>query len=263
VATDRISAYDSILGSPIPDKGKILNQLSQFWFNFLSKEIENHFIEDQISRYPKQLHAYEAQLKGRSMLVKKADVIPIECVVRGYISGSAWQEYAQSGTINGSKMPAGLVESARLESPLFTPSTKAESGHDENISFEKTVKLIGKDKSNFLREKSLAIYNSARDFLDDRGILLADTKFEFGLIGKKIILIDEVLTPDSSRFWPKSKYTPGRGQESYDKQFVRDYLNSIHWDRTPPGPSLPEEIVAKTREKYLEIFRIITDKNLV
>ncbi|MBN2143198.1 MAG: phosphoribosylaminoimidazolesuccinocarboxamide synthase [Candidatus Aureabacteria bacterium] len=262
VATDRISAYDYILGSPIPDKGKILNQLSKFWFQFLSSITETHFLEDDVLKYPESLQAFEPLLQGRSMLVKKAEVIPVECVVRGYISGSAWQEYKQSGTINESKIPNGLIESERLETPIFTPATKASSGHDENIPFEKMVELIGKEKSTLMREKSLSIYNAARDYLDKRGIILADTKFEFGLIQGDILLIDEVLTPDSSRFWPKSKYTPGKSQESYDKQFVRDYLNRIKWEKKPPAPALPEEIIHKTRDKYLEIFKIITGKEL-
>ena len=262
VASDRISAYDHILPNPVPDKGKVLSQLSKFWFAYLKDVVETHFVTDDVAQYPSSLRQYSKILSGRSMLVKKAKVVPIECVVRGYISGSAWSEYKKSGTVNGSPMPQGLKESDKLEKPIFTPSTKEESGHDINISFEKMVEIVGKELSEQLREKSLAVYCKARDFLESRGIILADTKFEFGVSEGKILLIDEVLTPDSSRFWPRKSYQPGKGQESYDKQFVRDYLNQINWDRNPPVPSLPAEIIQKTQEKYREIYKIITGKDL-
>ena len=262
VASDRISAYDSILPNPVPDKGKVLSQLSKFWFGFLKDVVENHFISDNIEDYPEEFKPFKDILEGRSMLVMKADVIPIECVVRGYISGSAWVEYQKQGTVNDEPMPEGLQESDKLMKPIFTPSTKAESGHDENISFKKMVNIIGKELSEELKEKSLAVYCKARDYLETKGIILADTKFEFGLSNGQVHLIDEVLTPDSSRFWPKAGYKPGKGQESYDKQFVRDYLNQIKWDRNPPAPSLPEEIISKTRQKYLEIYKIISGKDL-
>ena len=262
VASDRISAYDSILPNPVPDKGKVLSRLSRFWFDFLKGVAENHFITDNIEDYPEEFKPFKDILEGRSMLVMKADVVPIECVVRGYISGSAWVEYQKQGTINGESMPSGLQESDKLPKPIFTPSTKAESGHDENISFKKMVELVGKEISDELKEKSLAVYCKARDYLETKGIILADTKFEFGLSNGQVHLIDEVLTPDSSRFWPKAGYKAGKGQESYDKQFVRDYLNQIKWDRNPPAPSLPEEIISKTRQKYLEIYKIISGKDL-
>ncbi len=262
VASDRISAYDSILPNPVPDKGKVLSRLSKFWFDFLKGVVENHFISDNIEDYPEEFKPFKDILEGRSMLVMKADVIPIECVVRGYISGSAWVEYQKQGTVNDEPMPEGLQESDKLMKPIFTPSTKAESGHDENISFKKMVNIIGKELSEELKEKSLAVYCKARDYLETKGIILADTKFEFGLSNGQVHLIDEVLTPDSSRFWPKASYKPGKGQESYDKQFVRDYLNQIKWDRNPPAPSLPEEIISKTRQKYLEIYKIISGKDL-
>lgn len=262
VASDRISAYDSILPNPVPDKGKVLSQLSKFWFGYLKGVVENHFITDTIEEYPEELKSFGDILEGRSMLVTKAEVIPIECVVRGYISGSAWVEYQKQGTVNGEPMPKGLKESDKLPNPIFTPSTKAETGHDENISFRKMVEIIGKELSEELKEKSLAVYCKARDYLETKGIILADTKFEFGLSNGQVHLIDEVLTPDSSRFWPKASYKPGKGQESYDKQFVRDYLNQIKWDRNPPAPSLPEEIISKTRQKYLEIYRIICGRDL-
>ncbi|EKD28565.1 MAG: hypothetical protein ACD_79C00275G0002 [uncultured bacterium] len=262
IATDRISAYDYILNNTIPDKGKVLNQLSIFWFNFLSDVINTHYVADDIFSCFPDLKEYSEALDGRSMLVTKSEVVPIECVVRGYITGSAWVEYTKKGTVNEVPMPKGLKESQAFTEPLFTPSTKAESGHDENIHFNKMCDLIGLDLSNKLREKSLAIYCKARDYMNNKGIVLADTKFEFGITNNEVILIDEVLTPDSSRFWPKDKYDIGRGQESFDKQYVRDYLNEIKWDRNPPVPNLPENVVERTRDKYLEIFNIITGQKL-
>jgi phosphoribosylaminoimidazole-succinocarboxamide synthase len=262
VATDRISAYDCILPTPIPDKGKVLNQLSIFWFNFLSDIIDTHYITNVFSSNFPDLESYADQLSGRSMIVKKAEVIPVECVVRGYISGSAWAEYRQQGTVNEVPMPKGLRESDPLPEPIFTPATKAESGHDENIHFDRMSEMIGRELAETLREKSLRIYRKASEYMDSKGILLADTKFEFGIHEGRVLLIDEVLTPDSSRFWPKDLYEPGRSQQSFDKQFVRDYLNTKQWDRVPPAPELPIEIIRKTREKYLEIFRIITRTSL-
>lgn len=261
VATDRISAFDYILPNPVPDKGKVLTQLSKFWFNFLKDITKTHYITDDISNY-NTLAPYANDLIGRSMIVKKAEVIPVECVVRGYISGSAWNEYKEKGTVNEEIMQKGLKESEKLKEPIFTPATKAETGHDENIPFNKMASIIGLEISEKLREKSLSIYIKARDYLEYKGIILADTKFEFGLIDNEIILIDEVLTPDSSRFWPVNEYKVGQGQNSFDKQFVRDYLNSIKWDKKPPVPELPENVIIKTREKYLEAFKLITGFDL-
>jgi len=262
VATDRVSAYDSILPTPILDKGKVLTQVSKFWFDFIKDIVDVHILTADFADFPDSLKKYETQLKGRSMIVKKAQVIPVECVVRGYLSGSAWVEYVKKGTVNEVSMPKGLEESEKLVSPIFTPATKAESGHDENIHFNKMCEIIGKDLSEKLQDLSIRIYVKARDYMESKGIILADTKFEFGLIDGNIILIDEVLTPDSSRFWPKDLYEKGKSQESYDKQFVRDYLNKISWDRNPPAPELPDEIVSNTRQKYLDIYKIITGKSL-
>jgi len=263
VASDRISAYDFVLPSLIPGKGKILNQLSKFWFCFLEGLIENHFITENVEKYPPALKALGDSIQHRSMLVKKTQVLPIECVVRGYLSGSAWVEYSINGTVCGFRLPSGLQESGKLAEPIFTPAIKAESGHDENISFEKMKEILGEKISLFLRDKSIAIFKKAGEFLKNKGILLADTKFEFGQIGDKVILIDEALTPDSSRFWPADQYQEGRAQQSYDKQFVRDYLNSIPWNRIPPPPTLPEEVIRKTLEKYLEIYEIIVGQKVV
>jgi len=262
VATDRVSAYDCILPTPILDKGKVLTQVSKFWFDFIKDIVDVHILTAEFDDFPDSLKKHEKQLKDRSMIVKKAKVIPVECVVRGYISGSAWVEYVKKGTVNEVFMPEGLKESEKLITPIFTPATKADSGHDENIHFDKMCGIIGKDLSEKLQDLSISIYSKARDYMEDKGIILADTKFEFGLIDDKIILIDEVLTPDSSRFWPKDLYEIGRSQESYDKQFVRDYLNKINWDRKPPAPVLPEEIVNSTRQKYLDIYEIITGSTL-
>ncbi len=262
VASDRISAYDFVLPSLIPGKGKILNQLSKFWFGFLKGVIENHFLTEDTAKYPPALKGLGDFVKGRSMLVKKAQVVPIECVVRGYLSGSAWAEYSATGTVCGLRLSSGLKESSKLPEPIFTPATKAESGHDENISFEEMKKRVGEKRSVFLRDKSIAIFKKAGEFLKNRGILLADTKFEFGTMGENVILIDEVLTPDSSRFWPADQYEEGRAQQSYDKQFVRDYLNAIKWNRLPPVPALPEEVILKTLEKYREIYEIIVGQKI-
>ncbi len=257
VATDRVSAYDSILPTPIPDKGKVLTQLSVFWFKLFKDVVANHLLTADFSEFPEPLKKYK-QLDGKAMIVKKAKVFPIECVVRGYLVGSGWAEYQKSNTVCGIKLPEGLKEASKLETPLFTPATKADSGHDENISFEEMVKVLGIDTSEKLRDLSLKIYSEARNYAKTKGIILADTKFEFGTINGEISLIDEVLTPDSSRFWPADKYEEGRAQQSYDKQFVRDYLIESGWDKEPPAPELPEEVVQKTRKKYLEILDILT-----
>jgi phosphoribosylaminoimidazole-succinocarboxamide synthase len=261
VATDRVSAYDSILPTPIPDKGKVLTQLSVFWFNHFSDVVDNHYISDTIGEYYPDLKKYEKQLEGRSMLVKKAEVIPVECVVRGYLAGSGWAEYRQNGTVCGDPLPEGLRESSELPEPIFTPATKAESGHDENISFERMKEIIDPAIAQKLHDISITLYNRAREYARKRGIIIADTKFEFGMIDNEILLIDEVFTPDSSRFWPADQYQPGKSQPSFDKQIVRDYLTGAGWDREPPAPELPAEIVEKTREKYIQVLKLLLEKN--
>jgi phosphoribosylaminoimidazole-succinocarboxamide synthase len=262
VATDRLSAFDVVMAEGIPDKGMVLSQLSVFWFNHFRGVIPHHFLTARMSDYPAELQQFSDQLAGRSMLVKKAKPFPIECVVRGYLAGSGWKDYKATGAICGVKLPTGLLDSSKLEEPIFTPSTKAQVGHDENIDWDATVRAIGKAAAEKLREYSLTLYSKARDFAEQRGILLADTKFEFGLDGDTVILIDEVLTPDSSRFWPKEGYQPGKSQPSFDKQFVRDYLESTHWNKQPPPPPLPKEVLEKTSEKYREAFRLITGHHL-
>ena len=263
VATDRISAFDVIMPNPIPDKGRILTQLSGFWFNLTKGIVPNHIVSTEVEDYPKECQPYQEMLRDRSMLVVKTEVLPVECVVRGYLSGSGWEEYQKTGEVCGIKLPKGLLESSRLEEPIFTPATKAEMGlHDENISFEKVEKTIGRDFAKKMKSLSLAIYKKARDFAEQRGILIADTKMEFGVKAGKLILIDELLTPDSSRFWPRDEYQPGGPQRSFDKQFLRDYLLSIRWNKNPPAPQLPEEIVKKTREKYLEAYEKLVGKAL-
>ena len=262
VASDRISAFDVVLPQGIPDKGAVLNQISVFWFDLMKDVVTNHMISADMADYPAELQRYADILRGRSMLVRKAEVVPIECVVRGYLAGSGWKEYRRDGSVCGIPLPAGLLESDRLEEPIFTPSTKAETGHDVNISFGEMSDLIGKELSRQLRDVSIEVYSRAREYAAGRGIIIADTKFEFGYADDGIILIDEVLTPDSSRFWPADRYEPGRGQPSYDKQFVRDYLETLDWDKTPPGPDLPDEVVSRSREKYLEAYRLLTGKDL-
>jgi phosphoribosylaminoimidazole-succinocarboxamide synthase len=263
VATDRVSAFDVVMPNPIPDKGRVLTQLSKFWFNLTKEILPNHVISTEVKDFPEECHLYEEVLKDRSMLVVKTDVLPIECVVRGYLSGSGWEEYKNTGQICGIPLPKGLLESSKLEEPIFTPATKAEIGlHDENIAFEKVEKIVGKDLAKTLQSLSLSIYKKARDFAEGRGIIIADTKMEFGMKDGKLILIDELLTPDSSRFWPKDGYRPGGSQKSFDKQFLRDYLLSINWDKSPPAPPLPEEIVRKTREKYLEAYERLVERPL-
>jgi len=259
VASDRISAYDVVMDDTIPDKGRILTQMSLFWFDKVSHIVPNHVISSDPSEYPPPCDQFAEQLKGRSILVRKAEPLAIECIVRGYLAGSGWKEYLEYGSVCGIRLPAGLKESQELPSPIFTPSTKAEEGlHDENISFEKAAEIVGPDLAEKVREISLAIYQYGRDYAIQRGIIIADTKFEFGLCDGQLLLIDEVLTPDSSRFWPADEYEPGRPQKSFDKQFLRDYLSKIGWTKQPPPPRLPDEIIQKTREKYLEALRRIT-----
>ena len=262
VATDRLSAFDVVMHEGIPDKGRVLSQLSCFWFDFIRGSIPHHFLTACLADYPPELQACADQLEGRSMLVEKAQPFPIECVVRGYLAGSGLKEYRDSGSVCGIKLPEGLRESSRLESPIFTPSTKAQTGHDENITWEETVSRIGSGAAEKLRELSLDLYCKAREYAEGRGILIADTKFEWGVQGDRIILIDEVLTPDSSRFWPQQDYAPGKPQPSFDKQFVRDYLESLHWNKQPPPPPLPPEVVEKTSEKYREAYRLLTGHSL-
>jgi len=259
VASDRISAYDVVMEDPIPDKGRILTQMSLFWFDRISHIVPNHVISSDPHQYPRPCDQFADQLRGRSMLVRKALPLPVECIVRGYLSGSGWKEYEEKGSVCGIKLPEGLKESQELPEPIFTPSTKAEEGiHDENIKFEGAAEIIGQDLAERVREISLAIYCYGRDYARERGIIIADTKFEFGVCDGQLILIDEVLTPDSSRFWPADEYEPGRPQRSFDKQFLRDYLTETGWEKQPPPPRLPREIVWKTREKYLEALRRIT-----
>ncbi len=260
VATDRLSAFDVILRTPIPDKGRVLTQLSLFWFDLLRDVIPNHVLS--ATEFPAPFDAYHEELAGRSMLVRKTAPLPIECVVRGYVSGSGWKDYQRTGAICGIALPPGLRESDRLPEAIFTPATKAATGHDENISFERVASLIGNERARAVRDVSLEIYRRAAMYAEPRGILLADTKFEFGLLKDELIWIDEALTPDSSRFWPAMQYEPGGPQASFDKQFVRDYLESIHWPKTPPGPELPPEVVAATRGKYREAYRILTGREL-
>ncbi len=262
VATDRISAFDYILPTGIPDKGKVLTQLSIFWFDFLKDLTATHFLTAEVAEYPEPLLPFRLQLEGRSTLVKRAEMVEIECVARGYISGSGWKEYRQGGTVCGIRLPAGLRESEKLPEPIFTPATKAQSGHDENISFERMASLVGTDLATRLRDLTLAIYARAARYAETRGILIADTKFEFGFVDGELVLGDEVLTPDSSRFWPADTYQPGGAQFSFDKQFVRDYLESIHWNKQPPAPPLPEEVAARTGEKYRQAYHAITGREL-
>jgi phosphoribosylaminoimidazole-succinocarboxamide synthase len=262
VATDRISAFDCIMPNGIPRKGEVLTQLSHFWFERFASLIPNHLLARANDPLPAALKPFAAQVARRSMIVKKAKPLPIECVVRGYLAGSGWKEYRQSQTVCGIKLPPGLQESSELTEPIFTPATKAESGHDENISFDEAAKLTGPDIAEQARAASLKIYSEGRAYARQHGIIIADTKFEFGLFDGKLILIDEVLTPDSSRFWPADEYQPGRGQPSFDKQFVRDYLETLTWDKTPPAPALPADVVAKTQAKYVEAFERLTGKPL-
>ena len=262
VATDRISAFDCVMPNGIPRKGEVLTQLSHFWFGQTESLVPNHLLAKAGDPLPPQLQPFAAQLAGRSMIVKKATPLTIECVVRGYLAGSGWKEYQRSQTVCGIPLPAGLQESSELPEPIFTPATKAETGHDENIPFETAAQLVGADIAERARDLSLRIYNFARDYARQRGIIIADTKFEFGLFDGKLILIDEVLTPDSSRFWPADKFQPGQAQPSFDKQFVRDYLETLTWDKNPPAPALPADVVTKTSAKYVEAYERITGRSL-
>lgn len=263
VATDRISAFDVVMADPIPDKGRILTKLSAFWFRHLADIIPHHLISLDVEAFPRACQPYRLILEGRAMLVKKCRPLPVECIVRGYLSGSGWTEYRKSGAVCGIQLPRGLVESARLPEPVFTPSTKAELGtHDENITFAQAAAMIGDDLAQRVRKASLALYRRASQWAEPRGIILADTKFEFGLADGELLLIDEVLTPDSSRFWPRDDYEPGRPQRSYDKQYLRDYLESLGWNKQPPPPPLPPEVIANTRAKYLEALKALTGEEL-
>jgi len=262
VATDRISAFDYILPTGIPDKGRVLTQLSIFWFDFLREMTPTHFLTARVADYPEPLRRHADQLEGRSMLVKRARMVDIECVARGYLSGSGWKEYQQHGTVCGIALPPGLRECDRLAEPIFTPATKAQTGHDENISFETMVGLIGAPLAARLRDLTLEIYTRAARYAETKGILIADTKFEFGFVGSELVLGDEVLTPDSSRFWPAESYQPGGPQFSFDKQFVRDYLESIAWNKQPPAPPLPAEVAARTSEKYRQAYSVLTGRPL-
>ena len=262
VATDRISAFDYILATGIPQKGRVLTQISLFWFDFLADVVPNHFISADVDSYPPQVRKYADQLRGRSMLVQRAEMFPVECVVRGYISGSAWKEYKSTGSVCGIKLPPNMQESQAFPEPIFTPATKAVTGHDENISFEEMCQIVGREDGTRLRDLTLGIYSKAAAYARQRGIIIADTKFEFGRTTKGITLADEVLTPDSSRFWPADKYAPGRAQESYDKQYVRDYLEQIHWNKQPPAPALPPDVARRTSEKYLEAYFQLTGRKL-
>lgn len=262
IASDRISAFDCILGSGIPCKGRVLTQTSLFWFDFLRGLIPSHVLTADINEYPEALRAYSHKLEGRSMIVKKARMIEVECVARGYLSGSGWKEYKAHGTVCGIALPSGLRESDKLPQPIFTPATKAQTGHDENVSFEEVVALIGSELAARLRDTTLAIYERASAYALDRGLILADTKFEFGFIGDDLVLADEVLTPDSSRYWPADRYQPGGPQFSFDKQYVRDYLETLSWDKRPPAPSLPADVIQKTSEKYREAYTRLTGQSL-
>jgi phosphoribosylaminoimidazole-succinocarboxamide synthase len=262
VASDRISAFDYILATGIPHKGRVLTQISLFWFDYLADIVANHLITADVDQYPAEVRKYSDQLRGRSMLVRRAEMFPVECVVRGYISGSAWKEYKATGKVCGITLPPGLQESQAFPEPIFTPSTKATSGHDENISFDQMCETVGAETASHLRDLALRIYKKAADYARRHGIILADTKFEFGRTEQGIMLADEVLTPDSSRFWPAAKYAPGRSQDSYDKQYVRDYLEQIRWNKQPPAPSLPSDVALRTSEKYLEAYQQLTGRKL-
>ena len=262
VASDRLSAFDVVLPTGIPDKGKVLTKLSVFWFAQMEDIVKNHILEVDVDNYPNALRKYDDALRDRSMLVKKAKVVPVECVVRGYLSGSGWSDYKKTGNVCGIELPRGLVESSKLEQPIFTPTTKAEEGHDMSISFEELVGIVGESLSTKLRDLSIKVYEKGCEIAERKGIIIADTKFEFGMLGDEIIIVDEILTPDSSRFWSKKLYKPGGAQDSYDKQIVRDYLNTLDWDKTYPGPELPETIADKARARYVEILEILTGQGL-
>jgi phosphoribosylaminoimidazole-succinocarboxamide synthase len=262
VATDRLSAFDFVLPNPIPDKGKVLNQTSGFWFERFGSLMPNHVIATDVSDFPEALRSQADQLEGRSTLARKLDMLPVECVARGYLAGSGWKEYQDQGTVCGIRLPAGLEQCSQLPEPIFTPSTKATDGHDENIPYAEVERLVGAERAAELRDKTLALYGAGSDYARGRGIIIADTKFEFGLDGDRLVLADEALTPDSSRFWPADRYAPGRSQPSFDKQFVRDWLEDSGWNKQPPVPELPEEIVQGTRERYLECYRTLTGHDI-
>jgi phosphoribosylaminoimidazole-succinocarboxamide synthase len=262
VATDRLSAFDYILATGIPLKGRVLTQLSLFWFDFLKDLVPNHLVTANVDQYPQAIQKYASQLRGRSMLVNKAEMFPVECVVRGFVSGSAWKDYLKTGMVSGVKLPSGLRESDALPEPIFTPATKAASGHDENISFDLMVKQVGAEQAEQLRDLTLKIYKKAANYAATRGIIIADTKFEFGRTHKGLVLADEVMTPDSSRFWPADTYEPGKAQQSFDKQYVRDYLESIRWNKLPPAPALPADVAANTSAKYVAAYRQLTGRDL-
>ncbi len=262
VATDRLSAFDVVMAEGIPGKGRVLTGLSTFWFQFFRDVVTSHFVSADVGDYPPELRPYLELLDGRSMLVEKAQPFPVECVARGYLAGSGWKDYRATGAICGVQLPAGLTESAKLDKPIFTPATKAQSGHDENITWEQALAVVGQAAAKKLRDQTLDLYVRAREYAESRGIIIADTKFEWGVRGDRIILIDEALTPDSSRFWPKEGYAPGKPQPSFDKQFVRDYLESTGWNKQPPPPPLPPEVVEKTSEKYREAYRLLTGQPL-
>jgi phosphoribosylaminoimidazole-succinocarboxamide synthase len=262
VATDRISAFDYVLGSGIPDKGKVLTQLSSFWFERMGDLVSHHLISIDPDAFPAAARRHADVLRGRAMHVRRTDPVPIECVARGYLSGSGWKEYQQNGRVCGIQLPPGLRESDRLPEPIFTPATKAETGHDVNISEAEAGQIVGADLISRLKSLTLEIYGRGAAHAESKGIIVADTKFEFGMVGDEIVLIDEVLTPDSSRFWPRAQYKPGQGQPSFDKQYVRDYLEEIRWNKQPPVPSLPDEVIRRTRDKYVEAFRLLTDREL-
>jgi phosphoribosylaminoimidazole-succinocarboxamide synthase len=261
IATDRLSAFDVIMGEGIPSKGWVLTQLSCFWFEMFGMSFPNHFLSSKVSDYPAELQPFADQLEGRSMLVRKAEPFPVECVVRGYLAGSGLKEYRATGKVCGIELPPGLSEGSKFDQPIFTPATKASTGHDENITWEQTVSTVGRETAQKLRDYSLELYSKARDFAAGRGIIIADTKFEWGRSGNEILLIDEVLTPDSSRFWPQQGHQPGKPQPSFDKQFVRDYLESLHWNKQPPPPPLPPEVVEKTSMKYRQAYSLLTGQN--
>ncbi|MFY9607421.1 MAG: phosphoribosylaminoimidazolesuccinocarboxamide synthase [Blastocatellia bacterium] len=262
VASDRISAFDVVMQEPVPCKGAVLTALSVFWFGFFKDSVANHLITTNVDEYPQALRKHRDQLEGRSMLVRRAEVFPIECIARGYIAGSGWKEYKQSGAVCGIKLPEGLRESDRLPEPIFTPSTKAETGHDLNITERDVANVVGEEDAKRLRELTLEVYNRAAGFALSRGIIIADTKLEFGVKDGQVLLVDEVLTPDSSRFWPLGSYEPGRDQQSFDKQYLRDYLETVAWEKRPPAPKIPEAVVARTREKYLEAYRLLTGESI-
>ena len=262
IASDRISAFDVVMPDGIPNKGQVLNMISKFWFDRTNDLVKNHMISTNINDFPDELTPYKELLKGRSMLVKKAELLPVECIVRGYLIGSGWKEYKQSQTIGGMPLRAGYEMAGKLDEPIFTPSTKADEGHDENISIDEMNRIVGLELGNKLEQISIELYKTAADFALTKGIIIADTKFEFGMINNELILIDEVLTPDSSRFWPENTYQPGSSPMSFDKQFVRDYLETLDWDKTPPGPNLPSEILFKSRDKYLEAYKLLTGSDL-